>query len=255
MSGKSYRRDRTEKKKPPSDKNNEDRDDNKVVTVSLEEKNSDSKVTEGIKDEGDSSNSKNEAQKTADDSKEDPAAGDVASDGGGGNVINIEQMEREKERQARESLDTYLQEVRRKNEWKETLRSVNMEAASNRSDDDKQFYKLDSSLKKNTAFIKKCKTFSDSQKAALTKEMGGLNLSKYIGEVASALVEVKLKMSDIGGMVELCSAIHQKYAEFSACLVENWTRMLTLKKDEKVANPSKMRVDLRYRNVCHVHLR
>ena len=57
--------------------------------------------------------------------------------------------------------------------------------------------------------------------------------------------KVKLKMSDIGGMVELCSAIHQKYAEFSGCLVENWTRMLTLKKDEKVANPSKMRVDLR----------
>ena len=246
MSGKSYRRDRTEKKKPPSDKNNEDRDDNKVVTVSIEEKNSDSKAAEGIKDEGDSSNSKNEAQKMADDSKEDPGAGDdVASDGGGGNVINIEEMEREKDRQARDSLDTYLQEVRRKNEWKETLRSVNMEAASNRSDDDKQFYKLDSSLKKNTAFIKKCKTFSDSQKAALTKEMGGLNLSKYIGEVASALVEVKLKMSDIGGMVELCSAIHQKYAEFSGCLVENWTRMLTLKKDEKVANPSKMRVDLR----------
>ena len=52
-------------------------------------------------------------------------------------------------------------------------------------------------------------------------------------------------MSDIGGMVKLCSAIHQKYAEFSGCLVENWTRMLTLKKDEKVANPSKMRVDLR----------
>ena len=80
-----------------------------------------------------------------------------------------------------------------------------------------------------------------------------------------ALVEVKLKMSDIASMVELCSAIHQRYAEFtgddsclmccfctntihqySGCLVENWTKMLTLKKDEKVSNPSKMRVDLRY---------
>ena len=77
------------------------------------------------------------------------------------------------------------------------------------------------------------------------KDMSGLNLTKYIGEVASALVEVKLKMSDIASMVELCSAIHQKYAEFSGCLVENWTKMLTLKKDEKVSNPSKMRVDLR----------
>ena len=45
--------------------------------------------------------------------------------------------------------------------------------------------------------------------------MSGLNLTKYIGEVASALVEVKLKMSDIASMVELCSTIHQKYAEFT----------------------------------------
>ena len=58
---------------------------------------------------------------------------------------------------------------RKKSDWKETLRSANVEAATDRSDDDKQFYKLDSSLKKNTAFIKKCKTFSDGQKAALTK--------------------------------------------------------------------------------------
>ena len=114
-----------------------------------------------------------------------------------------------------------------------------------RSDDDKQFYKLDSSLKKNTAFIKKCKTFSDGQKAALSKEMAGLNLTKYIGEVATALVECKLKMSDIPAMVEFCSELHQRYTELPAVLLENWTKILSMKKDEKVANPSKMRVDLR----------
>ena len=75
--------------------------------------------------------------------------------------------------------------------------------------------------------------------------MSGLNLTKYIGEVATALTEVKVKMADISGMVELASAIHQKYSEFSSCLVENWTKILTLKKDDKVSNPSKMRVDLR----------
>ena len=57
--------------------------------------------------------------------------------------------------------------------------------------------------------------------------MAGLNLTKYIGEVASALVEVKLKMSDIAGMVELCSAIHQKYAEFAGerlkMLASDWS--------------------------------
>ena len=143
----------------------------------------------------------------------------------GGDVINIEQMEKEKERQARESLDRYLSDVRKKIDWKEQLKKANIEASNNRSDDDRQFYKLDSSLKKNTAFIKKCKLFSDSQKASLIKEMSGLNLTKYIGEVATALTEVKLKMADIGAMIELASAIHQKYSEFSSCLVENWTKV------------------------------
>ena len=88
---------------------------------------------------------------------------------GGDDVINIEQMEIEKERQERESLDNYLLETKRKADWKEALLSANNEAANNRSDDDKQFYKLDSSLKKNTAFIKKCKMFSESQRESLIK--------------------------------------------------------------------------------------
>merc|ERR1719244_79837 len=154
-------------------------------------------------------------------------------------------MELEKERLARESIENCIAEAQARQEWKESLRSKNVEAEANRSDDDKQFFKLDSSLKKNTAFIKKCKTFSDGQKTSLTKEMSGLNLTKYIGEVASALVETKLKMSDITAMIEFCSALHQKYAEFSTFLLENWTKILSMKKEEKLSNPSKMRVDLR----------
>merc|ERR1719300_1300636 len=59
------------------------------------------------------------------------------SGGGGGDVINIEKMEIEKERQARETLDNYLAEAKRKMEWKEALKNANIEAANNRSDDDK----------------------------------------------------------------------------------------------------------------------
>ena len=140
-------------------------------------------------------------------------------------VIKIEEMAKEKERLEKEAIETYLAEARARHDWKESLRSANVEAEANRSDDDKQFFKLDSSLKKNTAFIKKCKTFSEGQKTALTKEMSGLNLTKYIGEVSSALVETKLKMSDITAMVEFCSALHQRYTEFSTCLLENWTKV------------------------------
>ena len=54
---------------------------------------------------------------------------------GGDDVINIEQMEIEKERQARESLDNYLLETKMKADWKEPPLSVNNEAANNWSDD------------------------------------------------------------------------------------------------------------------------
>jgi hypothetical protein len=52
--------------------------------------------------------------------------------------------------------------------------------------------------------------FSDGQKAQLLKEMSGLNLTKYVGELASALLEAKLKMSDVTAAVEFCSEVHQK---------------------------------------------
>ena len=40
--------------------------------------------------------------------------------------------------------------------------------------------------------------------------MGGLNLTKYVGELASALLEARLKMADVTAAVEFCSAVHQK---------------------------------------------
>ncbi len=114
-----------------------------------------------------------------------------------------------------------------------------------RPDDDKHLYKLDSSLKKNTAFIRKCKMINEGSKDQLIKEMKGLNLSKYIEELCQGLVECKFKMSDISGVVEFCSAVHQLYPEFSVSLLENWGKVLAMKKEDKVANPSKLRVDLR----------
>ena len=136
MSGKSYRRDRVDKKQSPS---------NEKIAEEKSEGQTDAKILE-----------------------DDQASVDTVC-GGASDVINIEEMELEKERQARESLDSYILETKKKVDWKEALRSANNEAANNRSDDDKQFYKLDSSLKKNTAFIKKCKMFSESQRDSLIK--------------------------------------------------------------------------------------
>lgn len=106
--------------------------------------------------------------------------------------------------------------------------------------------KLDSSLKKNTAFVRKLRNFTAQQYESLMKDMSSLNLSKYISEVASALVEAKLKLTDVPSAVLLCSEMHCIYPEFSKVLLEHWVKTLSLKKDEKIANPSKLRVDLRF---------
>lgn len=61
-----------------------------------------------------------------------------------------------------------------------------------------------------------------------------LNLTKYISEVASAIVEAKLKMTDISSVIQICVILHEKYADFAPQLLEAWQKVLSLKKDEKV---------------------
>lgn len=108
------------------------------------------------------------------------------------------------------------------------------------------FSKLESGLKKNTTFVKKLKTFSASQIDTLLKDFSTLNLTKYISEVASAIAEAKLKMSDIAAAIKLCSALHGTYSEFAPNFFENWQKILTFKATDKITNSSKLRVDIRF---------
>ncbi|XP_034837774.1 regulator of nonsense transcripts 2 isoform X3 [Maniola hyperantus] len=111
---------------------------------------------------------------------------------------------------------------------------------------DNYFSKLDSGLKKNTTFVKKLKSFSATQLDTLSKDLNALNLTKYISEVAAAIAEAKLKMSDIPAAINLCSVLHKTYSEFSTFFFENWQKILTFKATDKITNSSKLRVDLRF---------
>lgn len=142
-------------------------------------------------------------------------------------------------------LQAYIQETEERQTAKAELRSVNQSAQNNRPSDS-HFSKLDSSLKKNTAFVKKIRNFSGTQIDAYLKEMTGLNLSKYISEIAAAIVDTKLKMTDVSAAVKMCGILHQTYSDFSQHLFENWQKNLSFKVGEKIANPSKLRVDLRF---------
>ena len=56
---------------------------------------------------------------------------------------------------------------------------------------------------------------------------------------SSAITEAKLKMSDVGCALHICSLMHQRYADFTKTLFENWHRILMgTKKDEKVTKNS-----------------
>lgn len=86
------------------------------------------------------------------------------------------------------------------------------------------------------------RNFTAAQLDSLLKEMQTLNLSKYLSEIAAALIETKLKMSDISAAVLLCTEINCQYAEFGKCMLECWQKTLAQKRDEKVSSTSILRI-------------
>lgn len=94
--------------------------------------------------------------------------------------------------------------------------------------------KLDSSLKKNTGFIKKIKSFltSDGCQAGL-REISTLSLEKYLSEVTLSLSECLAKVSksdDVAASVEIISALHQRFhIQFTPILASLLVNAVVLK--------------------------
>lgn len=63
--------------------------------------------------------------------------------------------------------------------------------------DEDALKKLDSSLKRNTAFINRLKKVSEDTCASLLDDIKKLNLSKYVSEAVSAIAESQLKSTDV----------------------------------------------------------
>ncbi|KAI3367069.1 hypothetical protein L3Q82_009269 [Scortum barcoo] len=137
------------------------------------------------------------------------------------------------------------QEAWERHQCRKELRSKNQNAQEGRPEE-AFFSRLDSSLKKNTAFVKKLRTLTEQQRDSLSNDFASLNLSKYIGEAVSSVVEAKLKISDVGCAVHLCSRFHQRYAEFAPLLLQAWKKHFEARKEDKAPNVSKLRTDLRF---------
>lgn len=96
---------------------------------------------------------------------------------------------------------------------------------------------LDSSIKKNSAFVKKLKVFTESQKESILNDIDRLNLTKFISEVASSIVEVKLKLSDVPAVIEICTKLNCKYKEFNKHLLDQYVKSFPIIK-KKTGEPS-----------------
>ncbi|KAJ3021095.1 UNVERIFIED_CONTAM: hypothetical protein HDU68_009800 [Siphonaria sp. JEL0065] len=81
--------------------------------------------------------------------------------------------------------------------------------------------KLDGSLKKTSGFKAKIKTNLSSENVeSLKKEILGLKLEKYLEEIVGAILDSKFaKPSDIWAAVDICSLLHQRFAEFADLMV------------------------------------
>src|SRR3984957_10761963 len=83
---------------------------------------------------------------------------------------------------------------------------------------------LDSSLKKNTAFIKRLRTaVTPATLNTFLQEISTLSLHKYLSEIISACYEGLCKLKSAGEIeagVEIVSALHQRFgpAEFTEFL-------------------------------------
>uniref|UniRef100_A0A914Z850 MIF4G domain-containing protein n=1 Tax=Panagrolaimus superbus TaxID=310955 RepID=A0A914Z850_9BILA len=107
--------------------------------------------------------------------------------------------------------------------------------------------KLDSSLKKLTAFMKKTKSISSKEPATLLiPELSKLNVLKFLDEIATNVCEAKIKSSDVNDLVRFVVHVCSLYPQFSDLLLLELKKQFPTKKSEKIENPTKFKIDLKF---------
>ncbi|KAJ0103224.1 hypothetical protein Patl1_06191 [Pistacia atlantica] len=122
-----------------------------------------------------------------------------------------------RDKQGDEGAAARLEEIKKSIEAKMALRQSNL----NPERPDSGFLRtLDSSIKRNTAIIKKLKQINEEQREGLMDELKSINLSKFVSEAVTAISDAKLRSSDIQAAAQICSLLHQRYKDFSPSLIQ-----------------------------------
>ena len=79
-----------------------------------------------------------------------------------------------------------LEEWKKSTKWKTEMRKKNLNAGDSRPEEE-DLRKLDSKLAKNTAFVRKIKTYTESQKSSILKDLESLSL---LGKILSVKTDL-----------------------------------------------------------------
>ncbi|KAL7574238.1 hypothetical protein ACA910_012493 [Epithemia clementina (nom. ined.)] len=92
---------------------------------------------------------------------------------------------------------------------------------------------LKTDLKKCTAFVKKIKSGAawSMKPEDIVKDVASLNLSRYVEEVVTAVLEAKPKVTDIPVIVALTTSMHERYPEYLPNLISSLWNLIASKAD------------------------
>lgn len=125
----------------------------------------------------------------------------------------------ERYREAIENLKSVVETTRSRKANRDAMSAEFLAASRKEFEAGKK--KLKSDLKKCTTFVKKIKTGGawSMTPDALVKDASSLNLSRYVEEVVAALLEAKLKLTDLPVVLALCKCMNLRYPTFLSALV------------------------------------
>eukprot|EP00039_Didymoeca_costata_P008053 m.107377 g.107377 ORF g.107377 m.107377 type:complete len:1229 (-) comp13926_c0_seq3:2125-5811(-) len=154
---------------------------------------------------------------------------------------NKEEDQQMTEEAEKELVESWRQEIETRQAQLEELREANLKVARPSPADLKS---LDSSVKKNTALVKKLRSsLFENQRTSILNDIKKLNLTKYIPEVAASLAAMaELKNADIQTAVAAASLLHQTYKEFHTPFREALQATLVSYQQ----NDRKIRINLRF---------
>jgi len=145
---------------------------------------------------------------------------------------------------AMEAVKTVVESVQHHETNRKELEAETLEAFRKEFQTNKKSLKTD--LKKCTAFVKKIKSGSawTMKPEEVIRDVSTLNLSRYVDEVVTALLDAKLKVGDLPQVVALCKAMHLRYEEFLANLLSGLWAVIQGKATEETAKNRRLYVRL-----------